>query len=86
MISSEVIEPSDNAFLNDASVGVLSVSEMVADNCEVKSVSGVASELEKIAKQAKSPKADNALFLMRCFKGIIVFNFKRARNSPVISQ
>ncbi len=65
---------------------MLSVSEMVADNCEAKSVSGVAWELEKIAKQAKSPKADNGVFVMRCFKGIIVFNLQRTRSSPVISQ
>ena len=65
---------------------MLSVSEMVADKCEAKSVSGVAWELEKSAKQAKSPKPDNVLFVMRCFKGIIVFNLQRMRSSPVISQ
>ena len=86
VISSEVIEPADNAFLNDASVGVLSVSEMVADNSEVKSVLGVASEFEKAVKQAKSPKADNALLEMWSFRRIIVFNLQRTQGGPITSQ
>ena len=83
VISSEVIEPADNAFLNDGSVGVLSVSEIVADKSEVKSVLGVASEFERAVKQAKSPQADNVLFGMRCFKGIIVFSLKRTQGGPI---